>query len=253
MNYKETALGLAVDLGTTKIAAFLLDLETNRVVAKSSSPNPQIRYGEDVISRILFCVEQEDGRLIMQNKVVETINSLVKNMCETIRVNPGQVVEAVVVGNTVMHHFFAGLPVEQLGLSPFTPAVTHSLELEAEKIGIFISPHGCIYLPENIAGYIGGDHVAMMVASKVNEAKDIVLALDIGTNTEISLVNNGTIYSCSCASGPTFEGAHIHDGMRASDGAIERINIENDSVYIQTIGGQKTDWHLWIRNIGCHR
>lgn len=239
LHFNEPALGLAVDLGTTKIAVYLVDLQTNLVVAKSSSPNPQIRYGEDVISRILFCMEHEDGRLILQKKIVETLNELIRQMCEEIHANPRQIIDAVVVGNTAMHHFFAGLPVEQLGLSPFTPAVIHSMGLDPTEVGIAISPHASIYLPENIAGYVGGDHVAMMIATQADEAHDIVLALDIGTNTEISLVRNENIFTCSCASGPTFEGAHIRDGMRAADGAIERISIEEDRIHIQTIGSQK--------------
>ena len=234
-----TALGFAVDLGTTKIAAYLVDLQTNRILAKSSAPNPQIHYGEDVVSRILFCMENEDGNLTLQKKVVETLNDLISKMCHELKAESRQILDAVVVGNTAMHHLFAGLPVKQLGLSPYSPAVTHSLFLDPTKLGLTISPNASIYLPENIAGYVGGDHVAMMIASKADEASDTVLALDIGTNTEISLVHGGVIHTCSCASGPTFEGAHIHEGMRASDGAIERIDIEGEKVLVQVIGNQK--------------
>ena len=235
----ESALGFAVDLGTTKIAAYLVDLQTKRILAKSSAPNPQIHFGEDVISRILYCMENEDGNKLLQNKVVETLNDLILKMCAEIKVNQRQIIDAVVVGNTAMHHLFAGLPVRQLGLSPYAPAVTHCLSLEPTQLGLAISEYASIYLPENIAGYVGGDHVAMMIASKADSAQDTVLALDIGTNTEISLVHEGIIHTCSCASGPTFEGAHIHEGMRASDGAIERINIEGEKILIQVIGKQK--------------
>lgn len=236
---QESALGFAVDLGTTKIAAYLVDLQKNRILAKSSAPNPQIHYGEDVISRILYCMENESGALTLQQKVVDTLNGLIQKMCAEIEADPRQIIDAVVVGNTAMHHLFAGLPVKQLGLSPYAPAVTHCLFLDPVKIGLTISVHSSIYLPENIAGYVGGDHVAMMIASEADGANDTVLALDIGTNTEISLVHEGIIHTCSCASGPTFEGAHIHEGMRASDGAIERIDIEGEKILIQVIGNQK--------------
>lgn len=239
LKFKQPAFGLAIDLGTTKIAAYLVDLQTNKVMSKSSSPNPQIHYGEDVISRILFCMEHEDGIHTMQNLIVNTLNSLIQQMCEEVQANSDQIIEAVIVGNTAMHHFFAGLPVRQLGLSPYTPAVTSSMTITPAQIGLMISSNASIYLPENIAGYVGGDHVAMMVATNSVDAHDIVLALDIGTNTEISLVRNGNIYSCSCASGPAFEGAHIQDGMRAADGAIERIDIEGDHLFLSTIGGKK--------------
>lgn len=239
LKFKEPAYGLAVDLGTTKIAAYLVDLKKRTVVSKTSSPNPQIRYGEDVISRILFCMENEDGIHTMQNLIVTTLNSLIGQMCREVLAKPDQIIEAVVVGNTAMHHFFAGLPVKQLGLSPYSPAVTQSMSIEPAEIGLSVSSNALIYLPENIAGYVGGDHVAMVVATKAVEAHDIVLALDIGTNTEISLVNNGNIYTCSCASGPAFEGAHIQDGMRAADGAIERVRIEDDALFLSTIGGKK--------------
>ena len=228
LHVQECALGFAVDLGTTKIAAYLVDLQTNRTLAKSSAPNPQIHFGEDVISRILFCMENQDGNLTLQKKVVQTLNDLILKMCHEIKADPRQIIDAVVVGNTAMHHLFAGLPVRQLGLAPYAPAVTDCLYILPSKLGLSVSPFASIYLPENIAGYVGGDHVAMMIASRADGASDTVLALDIGTNTEISLVNEGIIHTCSCASGPTFEGANIHEGMRASDGAIERIDIEGE-------------------------
>jgi len=239
LKFKQPALGLAVDLGTTKIAAYLVDFQTNKVVSKSSCPNPQIHYGEDVISRIHFCMEHADGIHTLQKMIVNTLNSLIQQMCEDVQAKYDQIIEAVIVGNTAMHHIFAGLPVRQLGLAPYIPAVTRSMTITPAQIGLTLSSNATIYLPENIAGYVGGDHVAMMVATNAVEAHDIVLALDIGTNTEISLVKNGNTYTCSCASGPAFEGAHIQDGMRAADGAIERVDIEGEHLYLSTIGGKK--------------
>jgi len=148
-------------------------------------------------------------------------------------------VDAVVVGNTAMHHLFAGLPVAQLGAAPYVPAVGEALDIQAREVGLELAPGAYVHLPPNIAGYVGADHVAMLLAAGVAHKKDrTVVALDIGTNTEITLTHQGRMVSCSCASGPAFEGAHIHDGMRAAPGAIERVQINGDEVRIHTINHQ---------------
>ncbi len=231
-------LGLAVDIGTTKVAAYLLDLESGEILARQSAMNPQIHYGEDVVSRIYCCMEHERGRSTLQASIVETLNQLIHELCSETAAAPDQVVEAVVVGNTAMHHLFAGLPVQQLGLLPFVPAVTQPIEIPAAELGLRIAPAAQVYLPANIAGYVGADHVAMMLATDAFRAEDTVVAVDVGTNTEISLVSQGKIYCCSCASGPAFEGAHIHDGMRAANGAIEHVRIDSERVHWITVGGQ---------------
>ncbi len=231
-------LGLAVDVGTTKLAAYLLDLQTGRTLAKAGAMNPQIAYGEDVISRIGYTNTHPDGRRTLQSRLVETLNGMCTEMCTQAGVSCGQIVEAVVVGNTAMHHLFAGLPVEQLGAAPYVPAVSGSLELRAAELGLQIAPGAYVYLPPNIAGYVGADHVSMVLATSIWQAERTSIALDIGTNTEISLAHNGRLLCCSCASGPAFEGAHIEHGMRAAPGAIERIQIEADRLRYQTIGGQ---------------
>ena len=228
--------GLAVDLGTTKIAAFLVDLTTNTVAAKASAPNPQIHFGEDIISRIHYCMEHENGRNELQMAVVATLNEMMDTMRAEAVIPIDQVVEAVVVGNTAMHHFFTGLPVTQLGLAPYSPAVLDPIELKAADLGLGIFPLANVYLPGIIAGYVGADHIAMLIGSGALEGGGIKLAVDIGTNTEISLIKDGEIYSCSCASGPAFEGAHINEGMRAAEGAIERVQIEEGRVQYQVIG-----------------
>ncbi len=227
-------LGLAVDIGTTKVAAYLVDLANGATLAKSGAMNPQIGYGEDVISRIHYANTHADGRRILQTKIVETLNSLITELTIQARVSVDSVVEAVIVGNTAMHHLLAGLPVEQLGASPYVPAAGEPLEFPAAEIGLKISPGGYIYLPPNIAGYVGADHVAMAIAADVHTTSQKVLALDIGTNTEISLAVDGKLYSCSCASGPAFEGAHIRDGMRAAPGAIEKVSL-GETIKIATI------------------
>ncbi|MBP8108127.1 MAG: DUF4445 domain-containing protein [Caldilineaceae bacterium] len=236
----DTALcGLAVDIGTTSIAAYLVSLEAGAILAKTGAMNPQIAYGEDVVSRIMYCNEHEKGRALMQSRLVETLNRLIADLCATANITADQIVDVVVVGNTVMHHLFAGLPVQQLGEAPYVPAVAKALQISAHEIGLNVAIDAQVYLPPNLAGYVGADHVAMLQASGILNQPETSIALDIGTNTEITLTHRGRHYSCACASGPAFEGAHITDGMRAAPGAIERIQWHEGEIRTQSIGGHK--------------
>jgi len=227
-------LGLAVDLGTTKIAAYLTDLETGDVLAAKGVVNPQIVYGEDVISRIFYATE--NGGEMLSQVVTEGLNKLIEELCAEVGFTTKDIVEAVVVGNTAMHHLFLGLPVKQLGLAPYLPAISDSVNIKARDIGLGIAPSAYVFLLPNIAGFVGADHVAMLLATELYNTKKAMLGLDIGTNTEISLAAHGNLKSCSCASGPAFEGAHIKNGMRATEGAIEKVKIVGFSVDFQTIG-----------------
>jgi uncharacterized 2Fe-2S/4Fe-4S cluster protein (DUF4445 family) len=143
----------------------------------------------------------------------------------------------VVVGNTAMHHLFLRLPVKQLVLSPFVPAISQALEVKAGELGLNIAAGAYVHLLPNIAGFVGADHVAMLLATDAWQAKETTVALDIGTNTEVSLIHKGKIATTSCASGPAFEGGHIRHGMRAATGAIERLHIDGSEIHYQTIGG----------------
>jgi uncharacterized 2Fe-2S/4Fe-4S cluster protein (DUF4445 family) len=230
-------LGLAIDLGTTKIAGYLVDLSDGRTLAAKGVMNPQISYGEDVISRINRVIKSPDDSVQLQKLAVEAINELGADLCAEVSANIEEIVEAVVVGNTAMHHLFLNLPVKQLALSPFVPAVSRALEVKARDLGLGIAPGAYVHLLPNIAGFVGADHVAMLLATEAREAEEPIIALDIGTNTEISLVNNGEVNTVSCASGPAFEGGHIKYGMRAATGAIERLRIDGDKVQYQTIDG----------------
>jgi len=234
---EDSPLGLALDIGTTSLAAYLVDLAGGRTLARSGAMNPQIAYGEDVISRIHFAGSKE-GREKLQTTLIDAVNGLAHGLCEEADVSKERIVEVVAVGNTAMHHLFAGLPVKQLGMAPYVPAVSDTLDLRACEIGINLAPGACIYLPSNIAGFVGADHVAVLLANDIGKSSGRVVALDIGTNTEITLVSDGRPLSCSCASGPAFEGAHIHDGMRAAPGAIERVWIEGERIHLQTIKNQ---------------
>jgi uncharacterized 2Fe-2S/4Fe-4S cluster protein (DUF4445 family) len=230
-------LGLAVDLGTTKIAAYLVDLEDGRTVASHGVMNPQIAYGEDLISRLSRAMESREEAARLQRLVVEGLNRMATELCRETEADPEQIVEAVVVGNTAMHHLLLRLSVEQLAMAPYVPAISAYHDVKARDLGLRLAPGAYVHFLPNIAGYVGSDHVAMMLAAGLTTAQGVTLALDIGTNTEVCLVGGGEMCSVSCASGPAFEGAHIKHGMRAANGAIERLRLEAGKVAYQTIGG----------------
>ena len=230
-----TALGLAVDLGTTKIAAYLVDLKTGTTLARGGAMNPQIAYGEDVLSRIAYAGSESGGSRTLRTVVVEQIELLARELCAEAGSAPDAIVDCVVVGNTAMHHLFAGLPVRQLGAAPYVAAESAALDVHASDLGLPLAAGARLYSPPVIAGYVGGDHVAMLLASGVARGTRRTLAIDIGTNTEISVARDGELWSCSTASGPAFEGAHISAGMRAAPGAIERVRYHNGAFEVQTV------------------
>ena len=234
---KSRQLGLAIDVGTTKVAGYLVDLNDGRTLAAKGVMNPQISYGEDIISRMTAVVHSPDNAAAVQKLAVDAINELCTDLCAEAGAKSEEVVEAVVVGNTAMHHLFLRLPVKQLALSPFVPAVSRALEVRAGELGLNIAPGAYVHLLPNIAGFVGADHVSMLLATDAWQGKETTVALDIGTNTEVSLICKGKITATSCASGPAFEGGHIKYGMRAATGAIERLRIDGDKIQYQTIDG----------------
>jgi uncharacterized 2Fe-2S/4Fe-4S cluster protein (DUF4445 family) len=233
---KNHPLGLAIDLGTTKIAGYLVNLSDGKTLAARGVMNPQISHGEDIISRISGAVHSEEERTQIQRLAAEAISQLGADLCAEVNANIEEIVEVVVVGNTAMHHLFLGLPVRQLALAPFVPAVSRAVDTKARNLNLNFAPGAYVHLLPNIAGFVGADHVAMLLATKVGQKKGPIVALDIGTNTEVSLIHDGNIVTTSCASGPAFEGGHIKYGMRAAEGAIERLQISGDSIKYQTIG-----------------
>ena len=228
-------IGFACDIGTTKIAGYLVDFESGDTLASGGITNPQIAFGEDVISRIKFADENPGGYKMLHDALVLSINELIKDLSNFAQITREQIVDCVMVGNTAMHHFLVGLPVHPLGTAPYMTDALNSMNLPAEIIGLDISKGAYIFLPPNIAGFVGGDHVAMLLSINARNLGKTVLAIDIGTNTEISLIHDGMHYACSCASGPAFEGAHIREGVRAIPGAIEKVFIDQSSVKVHTI------------------
>ncbi len=231
--------GLAVDLGTTKIAVYLVDLNMGRTVGAAGAMNPQTEYGEDVISRIKYVVDEPNGREVMRDTVLAVINQAASDLCSRHKISQDEVYETAIVGNTCMHHLILGLPVKQLGLNPFIPVTVDPLSPNAVDVGLPGASGAGSYFPSLIGGFVGSDHLAMLLASGVPEAEGNVLAVDIGTNTEVALKTEKGIVSCSTASGPAFEGARIKCGMRASAGAVDKVFIDpaTGQVTCGTIGG----------------
>ncbi|MCS7116760.1 MAG: ASKHA domain-containing protein [Nitrososphaerales archaeon] len=231
--------GVAIDLGTSKIVASLIDLRNGNVVISSGIENPQTIYGEDVISRITHATLDEKRREELKLLVIEGLNSILADLCETINVN--DLYEMVIVGNTAMHHLLLGLDTKYLAMSPYVPVVSDSLNLHAKDLGINMNRCGRIYLPPVIAGFVGSDNVADLLSTNLHEIEDLSLLIDLGTNTEIDLGDRDEILCCSCASGPAWEGGHIKHGVKAMEGAIERVSIDPQTydAHYETIGGFK--------------
>ncbi len=231
-------VGFACDLGTTKVAGYLMDLETGQELAAAGVMNPQISYGEDVISRVTYASRHDDGGRELASVVREALNAMVGALAAQAGVAREQIVEACVVGNTAMHHLLLELPVRQLALAPFVGAVSAAVDVKARELGLELAPGATVHILPCVGGFVGADHVAMIMGSDLGRRGYGVIGVDIGTNTEIALMRPGLDHwtSASCASGPAFEGAHIRDGMRAATGAIEAVRIEPDGVRIKTIG-----------------
>ncbi|MCK4354500.1 MAG: DUF4445 domain-containing protein [Dehalococcoidia bacterium] len=233
-------LGLAVDLGSTKIAAYLMDLGSGKTLAARGAMNPQFAYGDDIVSRLSFVLEKRGGGKLMQKLVIDELNRLLLELCSEVDTHPDEIVEAVMVGNTAMHHLLLKLPVGQLASAPYVPAVKGALDIKARDLGLNIAAGAYVHILPNIAGFVGADHVAMLLATKeIWQKESLALAIDIGTNSEVSLIDSAEIASVSCASGPAFEGAAVKNGMRAAAGAIERLRISGNAVDYLTIDKAK--------------
>ena len=237
--HTDPILGLAVDIGTTKLAAYLMDLKKGKIVATASSANPQIRFGDDIITRISYASKDERNLKQLQGTVVAAVNKLLHDVCQEAGVEATQVCEIVVVGNTAMHHIFLGINPRFLALSPYPPTVRSEVVLHSREIGLNANPGAYIYTLPIIAGFVGGDAVADILATELHKSESPALLIDIGTNTEVVLSDGRKLAACSCASGPALEGGCIEHGMRAETGAIERVYIDPENIEpgYATVGG----------------
>ncbi len=230
--YLRDLYGLAVDIGTSKLAAYLVDLNMGEIVATASAANPQIPYGEDVISRISFVMKGETNLEELHRVIVTGINQLIRESCEKARIQTEEICDSTIVGNTAMHHIFLGIPPTYVSLSPYPAALQSSVDIKARELGVQINRGAYVHVLPNIAGFVGADAVADALATEIYRSEAISMLVDIGTNTEIMLGSKDWLVACSCASGPAFEGAQIKHGMRAATGAIEHVWINPETVEV---------------------
>jgi len=224
--YEGSIYGLAVDLGSTTIAAHLCDLQTGDVVASSGIMNPQIRFGEDLMSRVSYSMMNPGGAAEMTRAVREGMNALFVQLATEAEIDKDLIVDAVFVCNPVMHHLFLGIDPFELGQAPFALATSNAMRLRAEDLDLNIHPTARVYLLPCIAGHVGADAAAVALSESPHLSKDLVLVVDVGTNAEILLGNTEKVLACSSPTGPAFEGAQISSGQRAAPGAIERVEID---------------------------
>ncbi|MCX6031870.1 MAG: ASKHA domain-containing protein [Chloroflexi bacterium] len=241
--YHEEIYGLAVDIGTTTIAMHLCDMRTGAVLATASRMNPQVAYGEDLMSRVSYCDNRDDGLATLHGVLIAALNELAIQAAVEADTTADAITDIVLVGNTVMHHILLNIPPRELGQSPFGPAISDAVDIKARELGLQLAPGAQAHVLPVEAGHVGADNVGVMVAEQPDKAPaaEIWLIVDVGTNGEILLGNRERLFSASSPTGPAFEGAQIRHGMRAAPGAIERVRVDAETldVRIKVIGREE--------------
>lgn len=235
-NTVHSSYGIAVDIGTTTIACYLVGLVNGKTIDVESSVNKQRAYGADVISRISFTIENEAGTKILKDLIINQINDMIRILCKRNSINSNNIYNMSVVGNTTMTHLLLGLPSKNISLAPFVPVLTTGVDFKAKEIGIEIN--GYVSIVPSIASYVGSDITAGILASGMMDSEEYSLLLDLGTNGEIALGNSRSIITCSTAAGPAFEGANIKCGIGGVNGAISEVNLSEKNIY-KTINDHK--------------
>jgi uncharacterized 2Fe-2S/4Fe-4S cluster protein (DUF4445 family) len=228
--YTEGVYGFAVDIGSTTVAGHLVDLRTGQILATESMMNPQTTYGEDLMSRISYGMMNPDGVDKMHTAIIEALSKLVKRATRTARLQPEDVTELVLVGNTTMIDLLLAIDPVELGGAPFALATNASIDLKARDLGIKVHPGANVHILPVEGGHVGADNMAVVIAESPHLAKDIVLVIDVGTNAEILVGNQEHLLSASSPTGPAFEGGEISHGMRAAAGAIEKVRIDRETL-----------------------
>lgn len=237
-NTTGTMLGMAFDIGTTTIVGYLLDLNSGQELSVVSTLNPQTKFGADVISRISFASQEQDGLPKLHHAVIEAINGLIGEGAGKAGVSRDDIYGVSVAANTTMHHLFLGISPKYIAAAPYVAAVNEPLALKPFDLKIEINQAGKIFVLPNIAGFVGADTTAALVATELDRSEDIKLVIDIGTNGEIALGSKAKLVACSAAAGPAFEGAQISSGMRGAVGAIDHVYFR-DKLEYSVIGGEK--------------
>jgi len=230
-NTSNCLYGLAVDIGTTTVVGYLFDLGSGRLLGVNSALNQQVRYGSDVVTRIEHTLNTEQGLKQVQDKIVETVNRIIDNLCRINNLTNNDIYNLTVVGNTPMTQLFLGLSPYFLARSPYNPLTTENLCVACRDLGININALGRVYSLPLISGFIGSDTVAVILSTGLHKSRVPRIAIDIGTNGEIVLTDGKKIVTCAAAAGPAFEGAHIQCGMRGASGAIDRVDFKDNIHY----------------------
>lgn len=228
--FKRDAYGVAIDIGSTTIAAHLCNLTSGEVVATAGIMNPQIRFGEDLMSRVSYVMMHPEGALELTNTVRQGINDLIHEVAREADIEADDIVELTIAGNPIMHHLFLGISPIELGSAPFALATDAALNLTASQLELQANKGAAVYVLPCIAGHVGADAAAMILAEEPHLLDEISLIIDVGTNAEIVLGNRERLLACSSPTGPAFEGAQISCGQRAAPGAIERVRIDRDTL-----------------------
>jgi uncharacterized 2Fe-2S/4Fe-4S cluster protein (DUF4445 family) len=249
--YVEDLFGIAVDVGTTTLAGHLCHLRTGEILVTGSRMNPQVPYGEDLMSRISYAMVNDDGVERMHQAIIDGLNELIAGMCSQSGVAAGDIVEMVLVGNTTMHHLLLGINPQELGGSPFSLATHDPINVKARDLGLKIAEGANAHFPPCEAGHVGSDNVGVLVAEAPYRQNELALIVDIGTNGEILLGNQERVLSASSPTGPAFEGAQILNGMRAAAGAIERVRIDPATLDVQYRVIGLDEWHV-SENLPVH-
>lgn len=232
--------GVAIDIGTTTVSLWMVDLITGRVQAQVAEYNGQIARGEDVISRIIYA-SKNGGENEMRELVLDTIDQLLAKACKRLNAHPSEVVKATISGNSTMMHLLLGIPAASIRLSPFITAVNHYPQMTAREIGLHIHPEATVDCLPGVASYVGADITAGVLSSGLDQTEEMTLFIDVGTNGEIVMGNRDLQITCACSAGPAFEGAGVVDGMRATNGAMEEVWIDGQTYEptYRVIGNQK--------------
>ena len=231
--FRDVCYGVALDIGSTTIAAHLCNLVTGEVAASGGIMNPQIRFGEDLMSRVSYVQMNPGGATELTRAVRQGVNALLAEVAAEAGADVGEIVEISVAGNPIMHHLFLGISPVELGTAPFALATDSALDLRAADLGLAVSPGAAVYVLPCIAGHVGADAAAMVLAEEPHLVDAVSLVVDVGTNAEIVLGNRDRLYACSSPTGPAFEGAQISCGQRAAPGAIERVRIDPASLEVR--------------------
>ncbi len=229
-HHEDPPYGIALDIGTTTLAVYLIDLVDGKVVDRAGTYNKQSQYGDDVISRIIHTDEEEQGLKQLQTVVVKSVNSLTREMLKRNSLDSKDVAVIVAAGNTTMTQLFLGISPKYLRLEPYIPAATNFPPIKAKDLGLAINPEGYLLMCPSVASYVGGDIVSGVLYTGIHKKEDLVLFIDIGTNGEMVLGNQDWLVTCACSAGPSFEGGGITYGMRAMSGAIEKVKIDPDTL-----------------------